>query len=255
MALLPNITGFIDGVTNTVLPNDTNSWANLTANNASTWGELTSWVTRPADPLIWLSDPIDLGKEVYFTLQITTEAVGNVNYTVYTSNVGSFANAYTTANTITSGSSGIAAFYGRYVTVAAEVYNTGGLHSLQTMELTAGTQRFDILMSDIDSSGLTGTISSRQLPIERTVSKVLNIQMTPYLTTGGSGYTQSGYVASTYFDETLVTGAFPQIIDKNGTGANVAFVDNDGNYIDCVFDAVAWVYPEQYMDGNNLKVR
>lgn len=260
MALLPNVTGSIDSITNTILPNCTNTWANLTVNNSSSWDELASWITRPIDPLVWLSEPIDLTKMTAFTLQISTVAVGLVNYTVFTSNVGDFPDAHTTSTSITSGSSNIPAFFGRYVTVAAEVTNQGGLHSLDSMQLTAGTSRFEILLNDIDSSTLDGTNNSRKLPIDRAVSKVLHIQLTPHLaegTVGGSSYTVDDYIVADYFADVLstFTGAFPQIIDKISNRANVAFVNSQGNFVDCVFDAVAYVYPEQFMDGNDLKVR
>ena len=255
MATLPAVTGQIDNVTNSVIPLDLGQWGNLTVANNFSWGELTSWISQPANPMVWLSDSIDLGKETYFTLKITTEAIGNVGYTVYTSNVASFEDSYTTAVTVNQGDTAIPAFYGRHLTVAANVSNTGGIHSLQSMELEAATNRFDILLSDIDSTTLSGNINQKALPLGRTVSKVLNIQMTPYLTISGGAYVEATYIDSDYFLETLVTGVFPQIVDKLGTGANVAFIDNEGNYTDCVFDAQVYVYPEQFMDGINLTVR
>jgi hypothetical protein len=259
MALLPNVTGVIDNVTNTVIPQDLGTWNNLTAANVATWGDLTSWITNPANPMVWLSDSIDLINPTYFTLNITTQAVGSVGYTVYTSTDGAFSNATTTATTISSGDTNIPAFYGRYLAVAAEVTNTGGLHSLQSMELAASTTRYDILLNDIDSSLLSGTQDKKALPINRSISKVLNVQLTAVLNEEGVNsnvYVASGYVDSDYFLESVsLKGIIPHIVDKNGTGANVAFIDNEGNFTDCVFDAQIYVYPEQYMDGINLTVR
>jgi hypothetical protein len=257
MALLTS-TGRIDLATNIVVPTDTNSWANLTPALSSTWDDLSFWITRPVDPMIWVSDTIDLGKSIAFTLQVATEVNGVVSYIVYASDDLTFPDGATTTTTINSGDENIPAFEGRYCRVAASVANSGGIQQLTSMTMTTGNQRLDILLNDIDSSSLEGDSTSRQLDLGRAVSYVLNLQITPYVRAGGSSsyYITSGYWAADYvIEEANTAGVFPQIIDKTGGNANVAFIDNTGNFVDSVFDAVAYVMPEQYMDGNNLAVR
>jgi hypothetical protein len=219
----------------------------------STWENWHQWISAPAGYFLWNSPIIDNGTNITFNCLITTEAVGNVSYTIRTTNTGFDGNdTVTTANI---GDIDITAFSGRFLCVTANVRAEGSLHSLTSLDVNVTNEKLTIVQGDLDTSTLSGTSSSRQLDLGRAVSYIYNIQMTPHLTTSFSGYTASGYVTNDYFTETAVTGAFPQIIDKLNGGANIAVVDNDGNYVDTTLDLVAYALPEQYMDGINLKQR
>lgn len=250
MATLPTTTGSLDFNTNTIVPNDNGTWALFTT-NAQDWDSLTNWITAPVSPMITLSDELDLGISTTFTLQIVSEIVGIVSYTVYTTNDNAWANLTTTATVIASDAVNIPAFTGRYVRVSASITSPSLLAQVVSMQLSAGTKRFDILLNDIDSSSLTGTSTARMINLGRNVSHVINLQITPHKATGNN------YKTSTtgYTEATISKLSTAIIVDKLAGHANIAFIDAEGGYTNSVFDAVAYVLPEQYMSGNNLAVR
>lgn len=250
MASLPTPTGSLDINSNTFIPNDQGTWT-LLANNSQTWDSLTTWVTAPVTPMIVLSEELDLGLSTKFTLQVTATVVGSVTYTVYTTDDNSWLSATTTATVIAADAENIPAFTGQYVRVAATVTSPSQLAQLISMELTAGTQRFDILLNDIDSSTLTGSTSARKLDLGRNVSHVVNLQITPHKATGNTWITST----SGYTEATISKLSTAIIVDKNAGGANIAFINAEGQYVDSTFDAIAYVLPEQYMSDNNLAVR
>ena len=132
---------------------------------------------------------------------------------------------------------------------------TGSLTTLSSLDVTVTDQTLMLTKNKLDTSTLSGTSASRQIDLGRKISYINNIQMTPYVYTGGTPYVTVGYVTSGYFDETVVLGAFPQIIDKNNGGANITVIDNNGNYIDSYVDVLVYALPEQYVDGNNIRQR
>jgi hypothetical protein len=223
------------------------------SNSGSTWDNYHSWLNNPAPYFIWTSPIIDNSSSIIFNCLINTVASGNVTYEIRSTDAGF--DGTETLRTVAPGATDIAAHQGRFLSVAANVVSTGGLASLTTMDVNVINERLIIPLSQVNTSNLAGTSSARQLDLGRNVSYINNLQMTPYSYSGGSGYTVAGYVTSGYFDEVTITGAFPQIIDKANGGANIAVVDNAGNYIDSTLDILVYALPEQYRNGNNISQR
>lgn len=212
------------------------------------WDTLSNWITEPAPYFTWSGPLIDNGSSIVFNCLIDSEINGNVSYEITTTDQAFDGNE--TVTTVNVGDTDIAAYQGQYVIVTANVRSTGSLTSLSKMDVRITNETFVITKNHVYTGNLAGTSSSRTIDLGRQVSYITSLQMTPYLYSGGSGYTQSGYVTNGYFDETIITGAFPQIIDKTHGGANIALTDNDGNYIDGYIDILAYVLPEQYMDAD-----
>lgn len=238
--------------------------ANLSANttvasiqnstNGSVWDTWSSWRNQPEEYFYWNSPLINLNNPSVFNMLITTETTGNVEYTIHVSQDGAF-DGTESITTVTNGMTDITAFEGQYIIVTANVRQDGSEPTLTSMDITTTNEQITIVRGNISSDTLSGTSSSRQLDLGRNVSYIYNIQMTPYFFTGGTGYTVSGYFTTDYMDETIVTGAFPQIVDKQDGGANIALIDNAGNYIDGRFDCIVYALPEMYSLNNNILVR
>ena len=232
---------------------------NITAiQNSSTgvrWDSYKTWAGTPASYLIYSTPIIDVGSVGYFNLEIDADITGNVRYEIRSSTTGTFDGTETLTNVYLA-TDNISAFYGRYVVVTANVAYNGSLQTISGLSARNYTTPFSIYLNSINTSSLTGTNTSRQLALGRVVSQVVNLQLTPHLTTSFNGYVAVGYATSDYFTpETGVIGGFPQIIDKTGGSANIAVVDNSGSYVDSYVDILATVLPEQYMDGINLRQR
>lgn len=238
--------------------------ANLTSNTTvsgirnstigNTWDNWTNWRNQPETYFYWNSPWIDLFNPSVFNMIIETESTGNVEYTIHVSSDNVF-DGTESITTVVSGQQDITAFEGQYIIVTANVRQDGPEATLTSMNITTTNEQITIVKSNINTEDLSGTTSSRQLDLGRSVSYIYNIQMTPYFFTGGTGYTVSGYFTTGYMDETIVTGAFPQIVDKANGGANIALIDNAGNYIDGRFDCVVYALPEMYSYNNNILVR
>ena len=223
-------------------------------NELSTWDTWTTWIKQPQTYMVYNTELVDTGLLDPYNLTIDSTIEGNVTYIVRTSADGEFS-GNETVTTITPGITDVPAFEGRYYVVTANVQTESTLAAIKEMTISVKQEPILIQKGNIDSSTLTGTSSSRQLDIGRNVSYIYALQMTPYFYVGGTGYFTSGYVATGYTEETLVTGAFPQIVDKSNGGANIAIIDNEGNYIDSRFDATVSALPEQYRDGKNFRLR
>lgn len=247
-----NVTGQIDEGLGVILPINTGTWANL---SNSSWSGWTGWINQPANPVIWNTPVSDIGSNTYFTITTNTQVQGNVDYKVFTSFTGNFSGEET-ATTITSANvANVNAFYGRYVYLQANVYNQGGLTSIDQFNFTTTTRSYTIRLQDIDSSTLAANGSGRILPIQgNTIGAVKNITITPHKTTSGSRYTVSGYVDDNYFEET----SYPTIAAIEGKGRmtpTIKLTDYLGNSQDCVFDAIVEVLPVQGYNGQNIIVR
>jgi hypothetical protein len=223
-------------------------------NQNSTWDTWTTWIKQPALYTILSTDPVDTGLLDPYNLEITADITGNVTYTVRTSIDGEFSGNETVAN-LTPGITDVAAFEGRFYSVTANVTTESSMAVIKSMVVSVKQEPLLIQKGNISTASLAGTSSSRQLDIGRNVSYIYALQMTPHLFVGGSGYTVSGYVTNGYFDETIITGAFPQIVDKLNGGANIALTDNEGNFIDGRVDVTLSALPEQYRDGKNFRLR
>lgn len=238
--------------------------ANIAANTSVTsirnsssgliWDTWHNWSNDPAPYFYWNSPLIDIGKDIVFNCLINTVSTGAVTYEIRTTGNANF-NGTENLRTVGSGNVDIPAYEGRFLAVTANVVSTGSIAVLEKMDINVKNEPFQLALNKVNTGSLAGTISSRQVDLGRNSSYIQNIQMTPHLFVGGTGYTQSGYVATDYFSETLVTGAFPQIVDKLNGGANIAIVDNDGNYIDGNVDILVYALPEQYYADNSILER
>jgi hypothetical protein len=223
-------------------------------NQNSTWDTWTGWIKQPALYTIYSTEPVDTGLLDPYNLEITADITGNVTYTVRTSTDGEFT-GNETVTVLSPGITDVSAFEGRFYAVTANVTTESSMAVIKDMVVSVKQEPLLIQKGNISTANLAGTISSRILDIGRNVSYIYALQMTPHLYVGGSGYTQAGYVVADYFPETIVTGAFPQIVDKLNGGANIALTDNDGNFIDGRVDVTLSALPEQYRDGKNFRLR
>jgi len=89
MALF-NPTSIIDYDTGYVVAEiaGTQNWS-----SATSWSSMT-WAPGYTNPMIWYSEPVDLGRPKYFNLTTDTKANGKISYQVITSNTSSFATIY-----------------------------------------------------------------------------------------------------------------------------------------------------------------
>ena len=265
---LPENTGLLDQNLGYVVPKDTSTWSDTTS---TSWANFATWNLVPANPLIWCAEIIDQGSVQDFNLLISASYDGTIAYDIYVSNTGFFLGEETVTS-ITDEQTDIPAFNGRYVAVVAKVYKESNLNILRSLRITAQRKYFDILHTDIVSSSLSGVASGRILPIGRTVSKVLTVDLIGRAPQG-PGYTVTGYIADDYFESTglyiaedyfvadyITTTGFntlslPFLVSKDRTGPVVCLCDQNGNYIEGEFDARITVLPEQYMSNGQLLTR
>jgi hypothetical protein len=234
------VTGTLDETQGIIVPNNSSTWADLT-----TWDAWSSWTATPADPLVWITDPLDLGEPQTFNLNIETTANGTVSYTVFTSETGVFGGEETELD-IDPDDDGIGSFYGRFVIVAVKVSAEGGLNTLEGVSIKANNRTIDLTLNDINTSTLPGTASSRTLSTDRNLSGIINMQITPKEVTA---YDVDAYVTNTPTSTQLI----PKIINKQNLTFNLVGIDNQPR--DGIVDITIKALPEQYMVGNNLRSR
>lgn len=239
---LPANTGYLDLDQGIVFPNSTGAWSDYTV-----WDTWTSWTGTPADPLIWVSDVVDLGEVRSICLKIITQAQGEVSYDVYTSTTGAFAGEETLTS-IAHGATGVPSFTTRWFAVAVKVAATSGVNILNGFEITTSEQTISFDYNGLDTSTLAGTSSNRTLTLKRTVSQVVDLQITPQAVTA---YNLDVYVTNTPTSTTVI----PRIISKGTSTVNFALVGVDNQPRDALVDIKVTATPEQYMQGNNLLVR
>ena len=83
-------TGYIDNISGYVVATHTGT---------NTWSAKTSWATMSwganyTNPMVWYSDPIDLGSIRYFNMNIEAKSNGKITYDVITANTSSFSTVY-----------------------------------------------------------------------------------------------------------------------------------------------------------------
>jgi hypothetical protein len=231
----------LDLETGFIYPNNSGTWSQLAG---ATWAAWTSWNNTPADPLIWVTDTIQVPYNTTYNLKIETLAQGAVSYEVYTSTTGAFEGEETTT-TINAGATSVPSFSGNYVRVAIKVTNTGQPTLLQDTRITATDYTIDLLLNNIDTSSLAGTAGNRTLALPRSISGIINMSVSAQDVTA---YTPNVYVtdiATTQFVTALVT-------DKTATAPKVGVFGIDGYPRDCVVDVRIRALPAGKMSGNNL---
>lgn len=217
---LPVSTATIDQSTGFALPRNIGTWGNLVA-----WDSWKSWNNQRANSMIVVGTVTDRGKSGYFNLRTTADVTGNIAYSVYTSNSGAFSGEETVSN-ITPNTSNIAAFYGRFYTVVANVTDPSGAIELRSLNVTSVDSRFDLELDDLVLGNLSGNIDHKILPLSRPVSAITNIQVTPH-------YETALYVDDDYL-QTYNVGTYTRLKSASGITANstimaVESIDNFQN--------------------------
>lgn len=239
---LPANTGYLDLDQGVVFPDSTGAWSDYTS-----WDNFTSWTGTAADPLIYVSDVVDLGQVRSFCLKIITQAQGEVSYDVYTSTTGAFAGEETLTS-IAYGAVGIASFNTRFFAVAIQVAATAGIPILNGFEITATEQTISFSFNSVDTSTLAGSVGNRTFPLGRTVSQIVDLQVTPQIT---NAYALEVY--SSDFNQS--TSVIVNIANKTTNSVALIIIGVDASPQDCLVDMQVTATPEQFMQGNNLLVR
>lgn len=249
---LPNFTAEFDSGTNSYIARNTGTWANVT-----TWASWTTWSQLPAATMLFYTEPYDRGQVGYFNLRTDTDHVGNITYQVYTSTTGAF-QGEETLTTVTANSSNIAAFYGQYYVVAANVASTGAIAQLKSMTITSTDASLDLKFTEVQTSSLTQTAQGARITLPRIVSAVTNMQITCY--DGGNTTPLSTDTTHYYMETPIYRALIPYITSRDRSGPTFVLRDinygtlatsETGHYI----DARLTVLPEQIHDGKNLTTR
>jgi len=180
---LPNNTSIFDSVTNTMVPFTLGTWGNLTS---STWESWTNWNFLSANVMTVITPVVDRGTTTWFNLEIIADVSGNISYGVFVSNTGVF-DGEEIRTEITPNTSNLAAFYGRFYAVAANVSGLSQL-ALRSITVTDSNRRFDIQLNDVDTQNLVAGADpgTKILPVNRTISAVTNMQVTAHNPTASS---------------------------------------------------------------------
>ena len=230
--------GLIDPANGSITAEGTNSWLAL---SGTTWNTFNSYVDT-YQVIKWTAPELDLGSAKYFTLNITSEFSGTINYLIHTSVSGDLATDVTEYY-ISDGDLNISAFYGRYCYVTAIVTGT----SLLDMQISADTSSQTYHLPNIDSSTLSGTITARQIPMPATVSAITDIQIQPKSATA--------YAVNLYVSDTATsTVTIPVIVSKNPTSPTFALSGIDNDPRDAVVDITISTTPRMAMIGGNIQV-
>jgi hypothetical protein len=234
----PTTQGVLNPILNIVEPPAAGEWTDL-----SSWSSTGNWNPTAVD-IEWPGEILDLPPGAC-SIEITTEAAGDVSYEVWVSPSGNF-DGDETITYIEQGDEDISAFEGVSAIIVVKVTNTNGLAQIFDMQARATNQSRVISVNGIDTSTLAGTVSARTLDLGRTISGITNIQITPKST---PNYTMAVY--STDFPTSNVV--VPVVVDKTVPSIRLVGLDNVPR--DAVIDVVAEALPEQYMNGNNLQLR
>ena len=239
---IPSNTGYLDNFTGRILPFDTGT----TWTTYSTWADYTSWTSTFTDPMVYVLDPIDLGRTGYFNLTIETEAEGEVSYKIYTSSTGAFTGEETEtviANTATN----VTAFQGRYVIVAVLVAGTGTVPSIGSVVVKPNTTTYSISRSGIDSSTLGGSVSAREIDFSRNASRVWAVD----IKADSTAYNQDVYVT----DYEAATTLIPTVVSTSTTGITFKLVGLDNVARDATISYEVVLLTGMNMVNGNLVVR
>lgn len=238
---IPTGSGKFDGGTNSYLPDNAGTWADL---SGRTWANWTTWIDDPAQEIVYPLVPISLDRNTPFNLNIETDAQGEVSYKIYTSTSGAFSGEET-ETVISPTDTDIAAFSGQYVLVVVIVDSGGQLAQLRSVRVKTTTDNtFTISRSNVDTSTLGGSTSAREIPLSRTVSYIWSITITPH----PESYTQDVYVT----DYKAATTLIPTVVSKSRTTPTFKLVGLDNVPRDGTVDYELVVMGQQSMVGSNL---
>lgn len=249
---LPRSNGQYDPVTNIFTAPNTGTWANLT-----TWSAWNCWINQPQDWFTVSSEIFDRGTSDKFNIITETEVIGNVTYSVYTCANIEF-NSNVTISNIVPNQSNVSCFSGRFYYVQANVASAGTLARLDFMRVTSTDRTIDIRISDVESATMTQTALGAQLPLDRVVSGIDNVQITCH--DGGNTAPLATDTTHYYMETPIYRALIPYITSKDRTGPTFQLRDINygtlatgeaGHFVDARITAL----PEQYHDGRNLRTR
>lgn len=229
--------GLLDSTTGTIKAKGYGRW-----NDATTWNQFTDW-TLTKLPIKWTAPVLDIGSVKYFTVSVAAEFTGTSNYYEITvSDTGEFAGEETVYK-ILEGNTNVSAFYGRYVYVTFVM--TGS--ELSRMTVTTDTTTQTIKFTNVDTSTLSGSASSRSLPITTPVSQVTSMDIRVIATTA---YNMDVYVT----DYPSSTALVPIVISKSGTTPTFKLVGLDNVPRNGLVDIEVSVLPRQAVISGNMVV-
>jgi hypothetical protein len=233
---LPVNIGFFDQESVSIKALAQNNWV-----NSSTW-EGFSW-QGTADKIIWTSDIQDIGSIKHFTLDIRSQAQGQVlSYTVFVSETGGF-NGEEKVYYIPEGSQDVPSFYGRYYSVQIAVEGT----ELFSFEITSSTLTKTFELTNIDTATLSGTVDQRELTLDFPVSGILDVIISAK---SPAAYNLDLYVSSTQTSRVLL----PVVLEKSQASTAFTLLGLDNKPRNGIVDVKITALPRQVMFAGNLQV-
>ena len=230
MAFVDYKQGVLDFNLNSVIPENTGTWADL-----ESWNQWNQWNFQP-QTIIWTSELLDFGSVDFFTLEVITEYQGViVNYTVHVSETGEFTGEES-ETVIEEGDTDIPAFYGRYVYVTVELEGS----VLISIDVNISRETFDIKLKNIDTSTLSGTSALRTLEFPESPSAISSLEI---IAVNDVEYDMDVYVTDYPSSRALI----PVITDKTASAPTFYLVGLDNVPRDGTIDVVAQALPGQQM--------
>ena len=230
--------GYLDSVSGTVKAQGTSSWRAL---SGASWNDFTNYQIT-FDQIIWTAPLVDLGAVDYFTLNIESEFQGSIAYIIHVSETGIFGGEET-ETFVQEGDTNVAGFYGRFIYVTARVTGT----ELRRFTVNADIAARDYIISNVNTSTLSGTSSNRTIAMPTAVSVIKDIHIQPKAATS---YAVNLYVSDTATSEILI----PVIKSKNRSAPTFALYGIDNDPRDGIVDIKISALPRQVMFGGNLVV-
>lgn len=215
--------------------------------NTNRWGDITSWgsfnsFTSNYKQIIYTAPLIDIGAVDYFTLNIETDADGEVFFKIYVSETGVFAGEEQ-EYIIRNGDYAVESFYGRYAYVTAFVDG----RELRKLQITANTDTVTYDIPDVNTSSLSGTSAERTIALPRAVSKIKDIFISVKAPTS---YAVNLYVSDTSTSQVLI----PVIKSKSHTAPTFALFGIDNDARNGTVDIRITALPRMVMLGGRLTV-
>ena len=230
--------GYLDPTTGTIQARNIGTWNDLAE---QTWETFDTYVVKN-ETIKWTSERIDLGEVKYFTLNIDTDFDGDLFFLIYVSSTGVF-NGEETEYYVSNGNYNVSAFYGRYVYVTAVV--TG--KEFRNMTITSDSEFATYYQADVDTSTLGGTISEREISLNRSVSAIKDLKV---VCKAATAYAVNLFVSDTATSEVLI----PVIKSKSNTTPTFALYGIDNDPRDGIVDITIEALPRMIMYGGKLTV-
>jgi hypothetical protein len=228
--------GYIDVPSGSIKAKGTGRWSDL---SGTTWNSFTNYILNN-DPIRWTAPLIDLGRVDYFALSVDLDCDGDCEFLVSVSETGAFLGEERDY-LIRNGDTNVPNFYGQFVYVTANVTGT----ELRRMTVTYDTTTKTILLKDVDTSTLSGSVSQRQIALPEQISGIVDLFIQPK--------TPTSYAVNLYVSDTANSQAvFPVVISKNASNPSFLLYGIDNDPRDSVIDIMINATPRMVMENNNL---